>query len=108
MKANQVHREDNLVTLTLGTRLTAVEVPEFQSALKEQLASGAIHVVFDLSATESLDSNGIGLLVATSNSLRMVSGTLSVIHVADSIYRLLEAMRLTDRLHVKASGATRG
>ncbi|MEI8094820.1 MAG: STAS domain-containing protein [Spirochaetales bacterium] len=108
MNACEVQRKDNLVTVTLGPRLTAMEVPEVQQALREQLAAGAAQVVFDLSATTSLDSNGIGLLVATSNSVRMVAGTLRVVEVNDSLRRLLEAMRLAERLNVTAAGAHRG
>ena len=54
--------------------LTAPLVPALQASLKQELAKGAREVVFDLGAIEALDSSGIGLLIATSNSADQAAG----------------------------------
>jgi anti-sigma B factor antagonist len=84
--------------------LTAHVVPELQAAIKQQLQQGVSEVVFDLAATAMLDSSGIGLLIATSNSLSRQQGRVRVINVAPDILQLLQSMRLVTRLN--ASGRT--
>ncbi len=69
--------------------LTAVLVPELQQTLKQELAGGTRYLTVDLAATPILDSSGIGLLIAASNSLSQASGKLAVINVSPEILRLL-------------------
>ncbi len=88
--------------VTMDGDFVSSGVPELQAALKEQLQSGVVEVTFDLSATAMLDSSGIGLLIATSNTLARQQGRVSVVNVAPDILQLLQSMRLATRLH--ASG----
>ena len=80
--------------------LTAVTVPELQAGLKQALHNGARELEFDLSRTAMLDSSGIGLLIATANSLAPIGGKIRVSNVSPDIFRLLRSMRLTVRLNV--------
>ncbi len=84
--------------VTLSGDLTALLVPTIQAAVKDEIARGAREVVFDLRNTEVLDSSGIGLLIATSNSLAKVSGTVRTVQASANILQLLQSMRLTGRL----------
>lgn len=84
--------------------LTASQVPDLQAALKEQLAQfpQVNELVFDLAQTAMLDSSGIGLLIAASNSLGRRQGKVRVTNVSGDIIQLLQSMRLAARLN--ASG----
>lgn len=93
-------REGNTVTCTLGPTLTATDVPPLQEILKQERDSGAKEFVFNLAATTTLDSTGIGLLIAAHNSLSAVGGCIRLGHVSPDIYKLLQSMRLVDRLNV--------
>ena len=84
----------------LGGDLTASNVPELRTGLKTELDQGADEVIFDFGKTVMLDSSGIGLLVATHNSLAPKQGKLQVVSVSDDILRLLHSMRLVNRLNV--------
>ncbi|HXP60912.1 MAG TPA: STAS domain-containing protein [Dongiaceae bacterium] len=86
--------------VVLGGHLTASVVPELRTCLKTELDRGADEVVFDLGKTATLDSSGLGLLVATHNSLAPKQGKLRVVSVSGDILRLLERMRLVSRLNV--------
>ena len=102
MAAYTVERTGSQRTVTLTGNLTAALVPALQGALKEELASGAREIVFDLTQTVALDSSGIGLLIAAHNSMSKVSGATRVINASPDILHLLQSMRLAGRL--QASG----
>jgi anti-anti-sigma factor len=88
--------------LAVGVKLTAAEASDLQAALKKEIAGGAKDLVFDLKETVTLDSTGIGLLVAAGNSLAAAQGSMRLVNVSDDILKLLRSMRLTDRLHASA------
>ena len=91
--------EDKRCTVKLSGPLIVREVPELQEALKGAINSGAMEIEFDFSNTTMLDSSGIGLLVATSNSLAQKKGTVRLINVSVDIMKLLQSMRLVGRLN---------
>jgi len=80
-----------------------VDVPGLQAGLKNEIASGVREIVFDFASVEMLDSSGIGLLVATNNSLAAVQGTIRLERVSVDLMKLLRSMRLVDRLHATAA-----
>ena len=86
--------------------LTASQVPELQIALKKRLQENVGEVVFDLEKTTMLDSTGIGLLIAASNSLKRrqeqggAPGLVRVANASPDIIQLLQSMRLVSRLNV--------
>ena len=91
--------------------LTASSVPGVHAALKAELDRGVDELAFDLEQTKMVDSSGIGLLVAAHNSLARTQGKLRVRNVSPELLRLLQSMRLADRLNVAGkanSEATRG
>ncbi len=90
--------------VTMDGDLVSSGIPELQAALKAQIQTGVTEVVFDLAATAMLDSSGIGLLIATSNSLARQQGRLSILNVSPDILQLLQSMRLATRLN--AAGRT--
>ncbi|MCC6489439.1 MAG: STAS domain-containing protein [Candidatus Hydrogenedentes bacterium] len=107
MKPLELERDGARVRILLGAQLTAAVVPEVQAALKQELDAGISEFEFDLSSTEALDSSGIGLLIAASNSLSRTHGSIRLVNVAPEIMKLLQSMRLVERLHATAS-ATEG
>jgi len=48
-----------------------------------------------------LDSSGIGLLIAASNSLAAKKGSVRLVNVSADIMHLLQSMRLAARLNAK-------
>ncbi len=80
--------------------LTAAVVPEIRTALQSELSEDTREIIFDLGKTLMLDSSGIGLLIATHNSLARKQGQIQVVNASPEIQKLLQSMRLTERLHV--------
>jgi anti-sigma B factor antagonist len=52
-------------------------------------------LVIDLSGVEMVDSMGIGVLIATFNSLTKAGGVLKIINASEYVYEIFVTMRLT-------------
>jgi len=86
--------------VTFSGNFTAGLVPDLKKALLKTVAAGVIDLEFNLEETKFIDSNGIGLLVAASNSMAQKKGEMKVILKSDEVARLFQNMRLMDRLGV--------
>lgn len=74
--------------------LTVVTAQEIRIQLKDLIRGGLRELVIDLTNTRVIDSTGIGLLVATHNSLHRIDGMLVLINVSRELFELLKAFRL--------------
>jgi anti-sigma regulatory factor (Ser/Thr protein kinase)/ABC-type transporter Mla MlaB component len=99
----EISRDGAQSRITLGEKLTAAQV--LQAGLKKEMDEGVTSIVFNLAGTVTLDSSGIGLLIAASNSLATVLGSINLTDVSPNILRLLQSMRLVDRLHATSASA---
>lgn len=99
MAAFSINRTESQIAVAITGDLTASLVPSLQGALKQELASGAKDVVFDMANTDVMDSSGIGLLIATVNSLTKVGGSIQIVNLSASLLQLLQSMRLVTRLN---------
>lgn len=96
----RVDRADAKCKVSVSGAFTAIMIPELKEALKRELQQPVKELVFDLRETTMLDSSGIGLLIASSNTLSHKGGAIKVINPAAEIYELLTNMRLVSRLNV--------
>ena len=93
-----ITREGEQVKVTLGQELTAREIPLIQSELKQK-AAGVREIVFDMSAAKTLDHAGLCLLIAAQNSMQAAGGAVRLFGLSNDIFKLLQGMRLADRLN---------
>lgn len=100
MSAFTVQRDGNKMGVLLEGDLTAAVAPGLKSTLQEALAGDVLEVEFDFEKTTVIDSTGIGLLIATYNSLSKKNGTVQVVKASADIFHLLQSMRLEKRLCV--------
>ena len=101
---NKFQQKTKLVFCPTGD-LTAVTLPEIRVQLKELVSRGPQELVIDLVNARVIDSAGIGLLVATYNSLHRLEGAMSLINVSQDLLELLKAFRLDK--HFSISGDPR-
>lgn len=94
MTAIELGSDRQNATLTPEGALTVALAQELRPQVLEVVAQGVTQVIFDLGRTEIVDSSGIGLLIATHNSLKQKGGQLRVINVSPEIANLFKAMRL--------------
>ena len=100
MASYRTVRTDESCRIEVEGGLTSLLVPELQQALKAEVDKGARLVTFDLQKTSMVDSSGIGLLIATFNTMKRKDGKMAVMNTAPDIFKLLQSLRLTTRLNV--------
>jgi anti-sigma B factor antagonist len=74
--------------------IVATSLPELRDVLKLAIDEGVENICVDLSQVAMIDSMGLGLIIATHNSLNKHGGKLSVINVSKDVYDLFRNMRL--------------
>jgi anti-anti-sigma factor len=102
-KENMEMQQDAMVHMTLESRVSAQNVPALRETFRERIQQGARHLHLDFSKVESLDSMGIGLLVATHNSLAKLGGALTLTGVNKDIHQLLTLMRLDKHFSISTA-----
>ncbi len=75
-------------------RLTASGATRLRQTIDESVERGTPHVVVDLSATESIDSSGVGALVGGLKAARLADGDLRIAAVPDAVRRVLTLTNL--------------
>ncbi len=86
--------EKETVTLKPEHNIVASTVQTFRDQLKSMINSGTVNITIDLIHVEMIDSVGLGVFIATHNSLSKAGGRLVVNNASEDIFRLLKMMRL--------------
>lgn len=93
-------------TVAMPEKVSAQEMPALREEFKKLVREGVRELTLDFGQVRSIDSVGIGLLVAAHNTLAKVQGVLKVVNVGPEIHQLLTLMRLDKHFSV-ARAATR-
>ena len=99
MSETHVTKKNQQGWVEIQGHFTATDVAALQSSLR-QMTSQVKEVIFDFSHCTMLDSSGIGLMIATCNTLAAKSGKVRVLNASKDIADILASMRLTVRLNV--------
>ena len=75
-------------------RLTAPSVPRLRNAVDDLVGAGSSRIVVDLSATEFIDSSGLGALIGGLKSARLAGGDLRIAGVTEPVRRVLKLTNL--------------
>lgn len=93
-------REGRTVTITPGQDLVSTMVPGFKQELGTVLAESPAELRLDLTGAALMDSIGIGVVIATHNSMRKIGGKLLVANASENIVKLFKSMRLDQHLNL--------
>ncbi len=94
---------DDYAVIKPEGRLTAPTVPPLRKAIDELVSSGTSRVVVDLSATDFIDSSGLGALIGGLKAARLVEGDLRIAGVTEPVRRVLKLTNLDRVLREHAS-----
>ena len=84
-----------------GKDLVASMAESFKKKLIAIVKKGGKELIIDLSGVEIVDSVGMGLVIATYNSLHKQGGELKVINASEDVFRLFNVMRLDQHFEVQ-------
>ncbi|MDR3557507.1 MAG: STAS domain-containing protein [Syntrophobacteraceae bacterium] len=101
MPSIQIEQSENQALIQLQEPLTSALARELRPRLLEVIAKGATQMVMDLSLVDLVDSGGIGLLIATRNSLAKVGGGMRIVGASSEIQHLFQVMRLDRHFEVE-------
>jgi anti-anti-sigma factor len=99
---SEILKEQDRVTIKPQSDVVASMAGEFKSELKALLDQGVKDLTIDLGGVEMIDSVGLGVFIATHNSLRQGGGNLTLCNVSKDIHLLLKTMRLDKHFTVLA------
>lgn len=83
--------------------IVAPVADDLRQELRSLLQDGVTHIDIDMENVDLVDSIGIGLLIATHNSLAEGKGALRLTNVNQDIASLLGKMRLDKHFHVRTA-----
>ncbi len=93
-----IEQGENAVRVRPEPGLVASVAEDLKPRLLEAVRAGAVEVVFDLAGIDQIDSLGIGLLIATHNTVSPKGGRVRVVGTSPEVARLLRSMRLDRHL----------
>lgn len=76
-------------------RLNMVSAPRLRSVIGHLVEAGTVRVVLDLSETESMDSSGLGAIVAGLKTARQAGGDLRIAAAGPQVLAVLDLTKLT-------------
>lgn len=83
-----------------GKDIVASMTENFRKKLLKHVENGIKELTIDFTTVEMVDSVGLGVLIATHNSLKNVGGRLKVTNVSENINKLFRTMRLDQHFEV--------
>ncbi len=101
---SEINKEDDKVIVKPGKDIVASMADELRTELHSLVQESPKEIIIDLTGVEMVDSVGIGILIATHNSLNNAEGQLKVINVDKDIYSLFTTMRLDRHFAVEKAG----
>src|SRR6185437_8279628 len=81
--------------LQVTGEVDAYTAPMLRERIRELAASGAVHLIADLSQVDFLDSTGLGALVGGLKRLRGDGGSLALVITTPRILRVFQITGLT-------------
>jgi anti-anti-sigma factor len=87
-------------TYVPGRDVVASAVDAVKAEIKQALEGSAGVFTIDLGGVEMVDSRGLGLLIATANSLNGSQRRLRIIHASADIAELMRMMRLDRHMEI--------
>ncbi|MEU6108261.1 STAS domain-containing protein [Streptomyces albidoflavus] len=90
-----VHNEGDVIILRLSGKITIGEGDaELSRSVRDQLGRGVTKLILDLDQVTSIDSSGIGELVAATTTTTNKGGSLKLLRVPSRVHDLLTVTQL--------------
>lgn len=87
-------RRDDYAIVAVEGRLTATGASRLRQTITDAVDGGTPRVVVDMTATEFIDSSGIGALIGGLKATRLADGDLRIAAVPDAVRRVIKLTNL--------------
>ncbi len=100
---SEIKREGYKIIIKPDNDIVASIASTLRMELNSLVQESPKELEIDLSNVKMVDSVGIGVIIATHNSLSKIDGKLNVTKIANDIYSLFTTMRLDRHFSVEAA-----
>ena len=87
-------RKDNTLLVSDIRELTAATAPEVKASVRKIFTDGLIHIDFDCSTLDFVDSSGLGALISLQKLANERGGKLRLLSPKPGVVQVLELTRL--------------
>jgi len=101
---SKVTKGDGRVVVKPEKDVVASMVNDFRSELQSLIQEQPTEMIIDMDGVSMVDSVGIGVIIATYNSLNKKGGTFTLINVSKDIFSLFSTMRLDQHFSIEKAG----
>jgi anti-anti-sigma factor len=91
---SEIIKNEDHVLIKPGTDIVASMAENFRSELQKIIEDEQKDIIIDMDGVEMVDSVGIGVIIATHNTLGKIDKKLKVINILKDIHTLFTTMRL--------------
>jgi anti-sigma B factor antagonist len=91
------------IVLVLEQDLVSTNADDLKEKLQSTVADNPSLLVLDLSKVEYVDSIGIGIIIATFNTLKKQNGALKLINLNSNLLDLFKTMRLDKHMEIEGA-----
>ena len=88
------------VVITPDSDIVGNATHELKKEFSALIKSGQLQIKLDLKDVTMIDSLGIGVLVATRNSVRQSDGEFSIVNLSPDLTQLFSNMRIIEFLNI--------
>lgn len=98
---SHIERKNGVVTMKPGIDFVASQCANLKQEFVEIINSGEKKIIIDFSATEMIDSSGIGLLISIRNSLANYGGgEIELLNLSEDLKQLFKVMKLDNHFKI--------
>lgn len=99
----KVEVDSDIIFVKLSGSLVASTLEELKSQVQKLIDKKFVHIVFDLSRIDFVDSSGLGLCISTARELAAISGKLVCYGLNENVQKLFKMTRADQKIVVMAS-----
>jgi|WetSurMetagenome_2_1015567.scaffolds.fasta_scaffold95524_2 anti-anti-sigma factor len=90
--------------IKIGKKLTDSMLPALRTQILAALNKGEKEVAFDFNGLETIDSKGLGLLIAAYNSSKNYGGKIRIKNASEKIVKFMGTTRLDKYFEIDSPG----
>lgn len=99
----KVEVDSDIIFLKLSGSIVAGTIEELRSQIQKLMSKRYLHIVFDLSRVDFIDSSGLGLCITTSRELAAASGKLVCCGLRENVMKLFTMTHADRKIVVMAN-----
>lgn len=99
----KVEVDSDIIFLKMTGSLVASTLEELKSQVQKLVDKKYVHIVFDMSRIDFVDSSGLGLCISTARELAVVSGKLVCCGLKENVQKLFTMTRANQKIVVMAT-----